>query len=260
MQDAFSSMEVLLGRECVNKLAKAKIAVFGVGSVGSYVAETLARCGIGSLTLVDSGTVKEAYIGHQLNALHSNIGKSKVQMLKERIQDIDQDILIHTYESFFNADTVPMFDLSSYDYVVAAIGDVQNKLLLIEKTKEVRTPILSCMGVSGRMDPLKFEIADISRTRVCPVAKVIRTELRKKGLRRVKVLYSKELPISRPDMEENDKKAVLSDPGIIAYMPGAAGMLIVREVVKDLLAEGKENKNPPLPLKRVASRQGVGRK
>lgn len=240
MHDAFSSMEVLLGTEGIKKIAKAKIAVFGVGSVGSYAAETLARCGVGSLTLVDSGRVEEACIGCQLNALRSNIGKSNVSMLKERIRDIDPDILVHTYESCYNPDTASMFDLTAFDYVLDAIGDVPNKLLLIEKAKAAGTPILSCMGIAGRLDPLKFEITDISRTRVCPVAKAIRTQLRKKGLRKVKVLYSRERPHTTVNSQEQDDMLWLPDPGTIAYMPGMAGMLIVREVIRDLLTDGKE--------------------
>ena len=242
MQDAFSNMEALLGVDRVNRLARARIAVFGVGGVGSYVAETLARCGVGSLTLVDNGSIRENGIGSQPDALRSTIGKSKVQVLKDRIFDIDQNILVHTYESAFNTDTASMFDLTSFDYIIDATGDVPNKLLLIERAKASRTPILSCMGVAGRLDPLKFEITDISKTRVCPVAKVVRTELRKKGLRKVKVLFSKERPRMQETSAKTREETAVPLDGTIAYMPGIAGMLIAREVVKDLLT-GRQSTN-----------------
>ena len=237
MQDAFSNMEDLLGVEGVNKLGRAKIAVFGLGGVGSYVAETLARCGVGSLTLVDAGTVEKSGINRQLYALQSNIGKSRVQAVKERVLDIDKQILVNTYETFYNKDTAGMFDLSSYDYIIDTLGNIPSKLLLIERAKACRTQILSCMGTEGRLNPLMFEIGDISRTRVCPVAKVIRTELHKKGIRRVKVLFSRERPKSINDSSEKKDGETKTDYGSISFMPGIAGMLITREVVSDLLKE-----------------------
>ena len=195
MQNAFSRMEILLGEEGSTKLAKARIMVFGLGGVGSYVAEALARCGVGSLTLVDHDTVSVTNINRQLYALRSTVGHSKVQVAKERIRDIDENILVHTYETFYNEDTADMFDFRGADYIVDAIDTVTSKLLIIQKAKECGVPVISCMGTGNKMEPSKFEITDISKTSVCPLAKVMRTELRKRGIRKVKVLYSKEKPI-----------------------------------------------------------------
>ena len=235
MQNAFSRMEILVGKEGADKLASARIAVFGLGGVGSYVVEALARCGVGSLTLVDHDTVSLTNINRQLFALRSTIGKSKVQVAKERIRDIDENILVHTYETFYNEDTAGMFDFHSYDYIVDAIDTVTAKLLLIQKAKECQTPILSSMGTGNKLDPSRFEITDISKTSVCPLAKVMRTELRKRGIRKVKVLYSKERPIKVNETEEKKGNTERPVPGSISFVPSVAGLLIAAEVVRDLL-------------------------
>ncbi|MGN8631308.1 tRNA threonylcarbamoyladenosine dehydratase [Blautia sp. HCP3S3_G3] len=235
MQNAFSRMEILVGKEGADKLASARIAVFGLGGVGSYVVEALARCGVGSLTLVDHDTVSLTNINRQLFALRSTIGKSKVQVAKERIRDIDENILVHTYETFYNEDTAGMFDFHSYDYIVDAIDTVTAKLLLIQKAKECQTPILSSMGTGNKLDPSRFEITDISKTSVCPLAKVMRTELRKRGIRKVKVLYSKERPIKVNETEEKKGNTERPVPGSISFVPSVAGLLIAGEVVRDLL-------------------------
>ena len=235
MQNAFSRMEILVGKEGADKLASARIAVFGLGGVGSYVVEALARCGVGSLTLVDHDTVSLTNINRQLFALRSTIGKSKVQVAKERIRDIDENILVHTYETFYNEDTAGMFDFHSYDYIVDAIDTVTAKLLLIQKAKECQTPILSSMGTGNKLDPSRFEITDISKTSVCPLAKVMRTELRKRGIRKVKVLYSKERPIKVNETEEKKGNTERPVPGSISFVPSVAGLLIAGEVVRVLL-------------------------
>ena len=240
MQNAYSRMELLIGREGVTKLGTAKIAVFGLGGVGSYVVEALARCGVGSLTLVDHDKVSVTNINRQLFALRSTIGKSKVQVAKERIHDIDDDIIVHTYAVFYNEDTEGMFDFHAYDYIVDAIDTVTSKLMLISRAKECRVPIISCMGTGNKLDPSRFEITDISRTSVCPLAKVVRSELRKRGIRKVKVLYSKEKPISVPKSEESKGTSNRPVPGSIAFVPASAGLMIAGEVVKDLLEEKKE--------------------
>lgn len=237
MQNAFSRMEILLGDVGVEKLSKAKIAVFGVGGVGSYVVEALARCGVGSLTLVDHDTVSLTNINRQLIALHSTVGKSKVQVAKARINDIDEGILVHTYETFYNEDTAGMFDFRSYDYIVDAIDTVTAKLLLIERAKACHTPIISCMGTGNKLDPSRFEITDISKTSVCPLAKVVRSELRKRGIRKVKVLYSREKPIKALDNGERKGNSDRPVPGSISFVPSVAGLMIAGEVVRDLLAE-----------------------
>lgn len=240
MQDAFSRMEIMLGQEAVDRLSRAKIAVFGIGGVGSYVVEALARCGVASLTLVDNDSFSVTNINRQLYALHSTVGKSKVMVAKERIRDIDENILVHTYETFYNEDTAGMFDLGAFDYVVDAIDTVTSKLLLIKNAKERRTPIISCMGTGNKMDASKFEIADISKTSVCPLAKVMRTELRKRGIRKVKVLYSKEKPLKAlHDNGETKGNTERPVPGSISFVPSVAGLLIAGEVIRDLLKENK---------------------
>lgn len=180
MPDAFSRMEMLLGDAGADKLGKARIAVFGLGGAGSFAAEALARCGVASLTLVDNGIVSVADINRQLYALRSTVGKSNVQIAKMRIRDIDEGILVHTYETFYNNETAGMFDLKNYDYIIDAMNTVESKLLLIENAKISKTPIISCMSTDDRMDPSKLEIVDISRSVLCPIAKQIRTKLRKK--------------------------------------------------------------------------------
>lgn len=239
MQDTYSRMELLIGQEGVQKLGSAKIAVFGLGGVGSYVVEALARCGVGSLTLVDHDRVSVTNINRQLFALRSTVGKSKVQVAKERIHDIDEDIIVHTYEVFYNEDTEGMFDFHSYDYVVDAIDTVSSKLMIICKAKECHVPVISCMGTGNKMDPSKFEITDISKTSVCPLAKVMRSELRKRGIRKVKVLYSKEKPIKVMESEERKGNTNRPVPGSISFVPSTAGLIIAGEVVRELLSEKK---------------------
>jgi tRNA A37 threonylcarbamoyladenosine dehydratase len=243
MLHEYSRMELLVGEQTVNELGKARVAVFGLGGVGSYVAEALARCGIGVLTLVDNDTVSLTNINRQLVALHSTVGKAKTKVMKERIKDIDPNIIVHTYETFFNQETQQLFDFQSYDYVVDAIDTVSSKLLLIEKAKEAGTEIICSMGTGNKLDPSRFEIADISKTSVCPLAKVIRTELRKRRIRKVKVLYSKEIPL-KPEMSDETKGTARRPvPGSISFVPGCAGLMIAGEVVRDLMKMKKVN-NP----------------
>lgn len=240
MQDAFSRMEIILGSEGVDKLSKAKIAVFGLGGVGSYVVEALARCGVASLTLVDNDSFSLTNINRQLYALRSTIGKSKVMVAKERIRDIDEDILVNTYETFYNEDTADMFDFHAFDYVVDAIDTVTSKLLLIERAKACHVPVISCMGTGNKLDPSRFEITDISKTSVCPLAKVMRAELRKRGIRKVKVLYSREKPI-KPLADNGERKGTTDRhvPGSISFVPSVAGLMIAGEVIRDLLGKEK---------------------
>lgn len=240
MQNAYSRMELLLGGEGVRRLGEAKIAVFGLGGVGSYVAEALARCGVGSFTLVDHDKISVTNINRQLYALRSTVGRSKVQVAKERIHDIDEEIIVHTYEVFYNEDTEAMFDFRAYDYIVDAIDTVTSKLMIICKAKACNVPIISCMGTGNKLDPLKFEIADISKTSVCPLAKVVRSELRKRGIRKVKVLYSKEKPLKVSESEERKGTSNRPVPGSISFVPSTAGLIIAGEVIKELLAQKKD--------------------
>ena len=248
MLHEYSRTELLIGEESMDRLAKARIAVFGIGGVGSYLVEALARCGVGSLTLVDNDTVAITNLNRQLIALRSTLGKPKTQVAKERIRDINPDILVHTYETFYGPQTKDLFNMADYDYVVDAIDTVSSKLLLIEEAKKEQTPIISCMGTGNKLDPGRFEITDISKTTVCPLAKVMRTELKKRGIKKVKVLYSKELPIKGKKEKDGTKNTVQSEkpeetkgntgrpvPGSISFVPSVAGLMIAGEVIRDLL-------------------------
>ncbi|MGI6094711.1 MAG: tRNA threonylcarbamoyladenosine dehydratase [Lachnospiraceae bacterium] len=248
MLHEFSRMEPLVGEKGLERLYKTRVAVFGIGGVGSYVVEALARSGVGSLTLVDNDTVSITNINRQLIALRSTLGRSKTQVAKERVLDINSDAIVNTYETFVNADTIQIFDFSTFDYIVDAVDTVTTKLLLIEKAKERGVPIISCMGTGNKLDPSCFQITDISKTSVCPLAKVIRTELKKRKIRKVKVLFSTEQPIK-------DKKKLLSGrntkevsqetkgntgrpvPGSVSFVPSVAGLMIAGEVIKDLLSQ-----------------------
>ena len=181
MLHAFSRSEELLGREGIQKLADSRIAVFGIGGVGSYVVEALARAGVGSLTLVDHDEVSLTNLNRQLVALRSTMGRKKVLVAKERILDINRDAVVHTYDTFFNGETAELFDFTAFDYVIDAVDTVSAKLLLIEKAKEAKVPVISCMGTGNKLNPSCFQIADISKTSVCPLAKVMRTELKGQG-------------------------------------------------------------------------------
>lgn len=236
MPDAFSRMETLLGNAGADKLGRARIAVFGLGGTGSFAAEALARCGVASLTLVDNGVVSVTDINRQLYALRSTVGMSNVQIAKMRIRDIDEGILVHTYETFYNNETAGMFDLRNYDYIIDAMNTVSSKVLLIEKARASGTPVISCMSTENKLDPSRLEIMDISRTSVCPMAKQIRTELRKRGIRKVRVLCSRE------------KSANAQMHGNISFVPGAAGMMLAGAVVRDLLGKTERRHQIKIPL------------
>ena len=242
MYDAYSRMEILLGQNGVNCLSSAKIAVFGLGGAGSYVVEALARCGVESLTLVDYDTVSLTNINRQLYALQSTVGKKKVQIAKERIRDIDDNILVHTYETFYNEDTAGMFDLKSYDYIVDATDTVQSKILLIRNATLVRTPVISCMDTKNKINPSRFEIADISRVNSDAMAKSIRRELKKQGIKKVKVLFSRERTNKALELRNCRTQVENRIPGSISFVPSVAGLLIAGEVVRDILKEKNKNK------------------
>lgn len=238
MQQEFCRTEILIGNEGISLLARAKVAVFGLGGVGSYVVEALARCGVGSLVLVDHDIVTKSNINRQLFALQSTVGRPKVEVAKDRIRDIDPDILVHTYQTFYNKETAELFDLKSCDYVIDAMDTVPSKLLLIENTRKAEVPIICSMGVGNKLDPGKFEITDISKTSVCPLAKVMRQELRRRRIRKVKVVYSKEVPVKRKmrigDGKSDGKRPA---PGSISFVPPVAGLMLAGEVVRDLLGQ-----------------------
>ena len=233
MQDAFSRMELLVGNTGVKKLSRAKIAVFGLGGAGSQVAESLARCGVGSLTLITLTN-----IGSQVLALHSTLGMSKVEAAKKRIRDIDENILVHTYETFYNEETAGMFELRSFDYIVDTMGTLSSKLLLISRAREERVPVISCLDIGDKIDPSRLEVADISRTTVCPAARIIKKELRKQGIRKLKVLYSREQPAKEKLFRRRRTMVKKPAEGNISFVTGTAGYLLAGEVVRDILSAG----------------------
>lgn len=247
MLHAFSRSEELLGRDGLKILAEAKVAVFGIGGVGSYVVEALARSGVGSLTLVDHDVVSVTNLNRQLVALRSTMGRKKVLVAKERVMDINQDAVVHTYDTFFRAETADLFDFSGFDYIVDAVDTVSAKLLLIEKAKEAGVPVISCMGTGNKLDPSCFQIADISKTSVCPLAKVMRAELKKRRIKKVKVLFStepapkeKRRRQGQPDREtasswETREGTGRPVPASVSFVPGVAGLMIAGEVIKDLV-------------------------
>ena len=213
-------------------MERTHVALFGVGGVGGYVAEALGRAGIGTLTLVDKDTVSESNINRQIIATYDTIGRPKTEVMAERLRSVNPEIKVECRDCFFLPDTADAFDFSEYDYVVDAVDTVTAKLELIKRAKEAGVPIISCMGTGNKLDPTKFEIADISKTTVCPLAKVMRRELKKRGISKVKVLFSKEEPI---------KHRAGAVPGSISYVPSAAGLIIAGEVIKDLLREEKSD-------------------
>ena len=224
--EQFSRTELLLGREAMELLKGARVAVFGIGGVGGYVVEALARSGVGSLDLIDRDKVCLSNLNRQIIALHSSIGRYKTEVMRERILDINPEAKVYTHECFFLPDTKEQFDFSEYTYVVDAVDTVTAKLLLAELSKEAGVPIISSMGAGNKLNPFLFETADIYETSVCPLARVMRRELKKRGIEHLKVVYSKEKPI-RP-LEET------SAPGSTAFVPSVAGLLIASEVIRDL--------------------------
>ncbi len=222
MKEEFSRSERLIGADALEKLKNARIAVFGVGGVGGYVVEALARSGVGTLELIDSDTVAPSNINRQIVALHSTLGESKVAVAKRRVLDINPTMTVNTHEVFYLPETAHLFDFSDYDYVVDAIDTVSGKLELVKRAQEVNTPIICSMGAGGKLDPCRFEVADIYETSVCPLAKVMRQLCRKNGIKHLKVVYSKEESLATP-------------PASMVFAPAAAGLAIAAEVVRDLI-------------------------
>lgn len=221
----FDRTKSLIGENSLEKLANSKVAIFGIGGVGGYVVEALVRANVGEIDLIDNDTINPTNINRQIVALHSTLGQYKVDVMKNRILDINPNIKINTFKTFFDENTINEFDFSKYDYVVDAIDSVKSKILLIKTCKSLNIPIISSMGTGNKLDPLKFEIADISKTSVCPLARVMRSELKKQGIKNLKVLYSKEEPI----------KTNSRTPSSISFVPSTAGLIIASEVVKDLI-------------------------
>lgn len=231
MENQFSRTEMLIGKEGINKLQKSKVAIFGIGGVGSYVVEALARVGVGNFILVDSDIITKTNINRQIIATTKTIGKLKVDVAKERILEINPNATVKTYAEFFKQDSSIFLD-NSINYIIDAIDTLSSKIELITKAKELNISIISSMGTGNKLDPTKFEITDIYKTSVCPLAKVMRKELKKRKIDKLKVIYSKEEPIK---IQKNDIETKKSIPGSISYVPSVAGLIIASEVVKDII-------------------------
>ena len=232
----FSRTELLLGDEGMEKLKNARVAVFGVGGVGGYAVEALARSGVGALDLIDDDVVSPSNINRQIIALHSTIGMPKVEVAAARIADINPDCAVRTYRTFYTPDTADQFDFSQYDYVIDAIDTVTGKIALVMQAKESGTPIISSMGAGNKLDPAAFEVADISKTSVCPLARVMRRELKKRGVNHLKVVYSREEALTpQGDIEEETVHKKRATPGSVAFVPSVAGLILAGEVIKDIV-------------------------
>lgn len=246
MEGFFSRTELLFGREAIEKLKNSRVAVFGIGGVGGYVVEALVRSGIGEMDLIDSDTICPSNMNRQIIATQKNIGEYKVDVAAKRIEDINPNVIVHKHKVFFLPDTVHQFDFREYDYVVDAIDTVTGKLQLVETAHQWDTPIISSMGAGNKVDPTAFEVADISKTSVCPLAKVMRRELKKRGIQKLKVVYSKE-PALTPLALEADTASYGAtpmegqvvrrrmSPGSTAFVPSVAGLILAGEVIKDLI-------------------------
>lgn len=236
VNEQFSRTALLLGEDGVNRLSAARVAVFGIGGVGGHAAEALVRSGIGSIDLIDNDTVSISNLNRQLIALHSTIGKYKVDVARERFLDINPALKIRTYRTFYTPETASEFDFSEYDYVIDAIDTVTGKIGLVMQAQAAGTPIICSMGAGNKLDPSAFEVADIYKTSVCPLAKVMRYELKKRGVKHLKVVYSREIPRS-PDISVTDEQPIgtrRAIPGSTAFVPSAAGLVLAGEVIREL--------------------------
>ena len=235
MKEQFLRTAMLLGEDAVDRLQKARVAVFGVGGVGGYTVEALARSGIGQLDVIDNDTVSISNINRQILATHSTVGMAKVEAAKRRILDINPDCVVRAHQVFYTPETAPQFDFTRYDYIVDCIDTVTGKLALAERAKEAGTPIICCMGTGNKLDASAFRVEDISKTSMCPLARIMRKELGKRGIRHLKVVYSQEEALSPTGWEE--EAAALGKrqiPGSVAFVPGAAGLILAGEVIKDI--------------------------
>ena len=237
MANEFSRLELLIGSEGLEKLKNARVAVFGVGGVGSYAVEALARSGIGAIDLIDDDEVSVSNINRQLIALRSTVGRAKVEVAAERIADINPECRVRTYRTFYTPETAGEFDFAQYDYVIDAIDTVSGKIAIAVQGEKSGTPVISAMGAGNKLDPTAFEVTDIYKTSVCPLARVMRRELKKRGVKRLKVVYSREeamTPLLAAD-EENTAHKKRQTPGSAAFVPSAAGLILAGEVVKDII-------------------------
>lgn len=233
MADQFSRTRMLLGEDAMARLRASRVAVFGVGGVGGYVVEALCRVGIGALELIDNDAVSLTNLNRQIIATHDTVGRDKVDVAAERAHTINPDCDVRTHKTFFLPENADAFDFTRFDYVVDAIDTVAGKLALVERSQAAGTPILCALGTGNKLDPTKLEIGDIYDTSVCPLARVMRRELRRRGVKRLKVLWSREEPIAPLPPEEETERHGL--PGSSPFVPAAGGLIIAAEVVKDLI-------------------------
>lgn len=229
----FSRTELEYGKEALDKLYKSRIAVFGIGGVGSYAAESLVRAGVKKIDLIDNDTVCLTNINRQLFALHSTVGLDKTNAAKQRLLDINPDAEITCRNLFYCKETENEIDFSEFDYIIDAIDTVSSKILIAQNAKTANVPLISAMGAGNKLDPTAFEVADIYKTAVCPLAKVMRMELKKRGIKKLKVVYSKELPLKPKEISE-EKSAKRQIPGSNPFVPPVVGLIIASEVVKDI--------------------------
>ena len=234
MLNQFSRTELLFGKYAIDKLKKSKVIIFGLGGVGGYVAEALTRSATGKIDIVDFDKITPTNLNRQIIALHSTLGRYKTDVMKERMLDINPEIEIETYNLFYDAKTSIEFDFSKYDYVVDAIDCVSSKIEIITNAKKCNTPVISSMGTGNKINPFLFEIADISKTSVCPLARIMRYELKKRNIKDVKVLYSKEIP------KKPKEKNIKTPPSSNAFIPSIAGLIIAGEVVSDIINYSKD--------------------
>ena len=256
MLTQFARTELLLGKEAMEKLKNSRVAVFGIGGVGGYTVEALVRSGVGTLDLIDDDKVCLTNINRQIYATRKTVGKYKVDVARDRILEINPDAVVNIHKTFYVPETADSFDFSQYDYVVDAIDTVTGKLMLVEQAKASGTPIISSMGAGNKMDPTGFMVTDIYKTSVCPLAKVMRRELKKRGVKKLKVVYSTDASLKPLETMETscrtgcvcppgtvhkctDRRAI---PGSISFVPSVAGLIIGGEVIKDLIQEGKAQK------------------
>lgn len=230
MNEQFVRTARLIGEDAVDRLASSRVLLFGVGGVGSFAAEALARAGVGEITLVDGDTVALSNLNRQLVALHSTIGRGKAEVMAERIRDINPDCRVTPLRLFYGKDNPDAFDFSAYDYVIDAIDSVTSKLLIAERCKAAGTPVISCMGTGNKLDPSRFVVTDISKTHTCPLARVMRRELHKRGIDHLKVLYSLESARVPAEDETGSRRT----PASISFVPPVAGMTLAGEVICDL--------------------------
>lgn len=228
LMNEFIRSEILLGKAAMEKLKKSKVIIFGVGGVGSYVCEAIARSGVGAITVVDNDVVSQSNINRQLIALHSHLGRAKVDVVKERIEDINPKCSVTVYKMFYLPETAEEIDFSEYDYIIDAVDTVTAKLEIICRAKKAGVPVISCMGTGNKLEPSMLSITDIYKTKVCPLARVMRRELKERGIKSLTVMYSEEKPLV--PMSDNPRV-----PGSVSFVPSVAGLMIGGYVVKELI-------------------------